>query len=128
VVATVLAVAGTVAIASGEVHLAGSFFWKGGDEPVNGDLTTVLTPSGKGEWDVAFHFDWEGEPHVFAGKAKGSLDGELVGNVSSDDPDHPLKFEFRGAFADGEFAGTHGYWNRKGELVPTGTLKLAPAG
>jgi len=33
------------------------------------------------------------------------------------DPGHPLKFEFKGAFSDGVFSGTHGYFNSKGELV-----------
>jgi len=45
-----------------------------------------------------------------------------------DDPGHPLKFEFKGAFSDGAFSGTHGYFNREGELVDSGTLELTPAG
>jgi hypothetical protein len=40
----------------------------------------------------------------------------------------PLKFELTGAFSDGTFSGTHGYFNGKGELVDSGTLELAPAG
>lgn len=127
--ALLLLVTGIVAAAPEEVRLEGSFLWERGDEKIEGELTSVrLTPSGEGTWEIAFRFDWEGEPHVFSGTAEGSLSGELAGNVASDDPGHPLKFEFRGAFADGQFSGTHGYWNAKGDLIPSGTLTLAPIG
>jgi len=52
----------------------------------------------------------------------------LIGKAASDDPEHPLKFEFEGAFSDGTFSGTHGYFNGLGELVDSGTLEFAQAG
>ena len=127
VLAIVIVAAGTAA-ADDEVALVGSFVWERSDKTLGGELDVVFTPSGTGEWMVAFQFDWEDEPHVFSGTAQGSLTGDLTGNVASDDPGHPLKFEFKGAFLDGKFTGTHGYFNGKGELVDSGTLELAPAG
>ena len=115
------------AMAGEPVALSGSYHWERGEESVDGELEVALTATGEGTWDVSFSFDWEGEPHVFGGTARGSLTGGLSGNVDSDDPSHPLKFEFTGAFSDGAFAGTHGYFNREGELVPSGTLELAAA-
>ena len=115
-------------LADDEVTLSGSYVWERPDETNEGELDAVFTPDGEGEWQVAFRFDWEGEPHVFEGTASGSFSGDLTGNVASDDPSHPLKFEFKGAFSAGTFSGTHGYFNSKGELVDSGTLKLAPAG
>ena len=53
---------------------------------------------------------------------------DLTGKVASDDPGHPLKFEFKGAFSDGAFSGTHGYFNGEGDLVDSGTLEFASAG
>ena len=113
--------------ADGEVTLAGSFVWERGNEIVEGDLEVVFMPRAEHEWAVAFHFEWEEEPHVFPGTVRGSLAGELIGNVASDDPSHPLKFEFQGTFSEGTFRGTHGYFNGSGELVHSGTLQLAPA-
>lgn len=124
----VMSLAAGPGMAGDPVALAGSYHWERGEESVDGTLEVEMTATGEGTWDIAFRFDWEGEPHVFEGKAKGSLSGELTGNVDSDDPGHPLKFEFTGAFSDGAFAGTHGYFNREGELVPSGTLELAAAG
>ena len=124
---TVVAVAVLPSLAADEVTLSGSFVWERPDEKIDGELDVVFTPSGEGEWRVTFRFDWEGKPRVFEGTAKGSLTGDLTGDVDSDDPGHPLKFEFRGSFSDGTFSGTHGYFS-KGELVDAGTLEFAPAG
>ena len=116
-------------LAGDEISFSGSFHWERPDgEEFDGELSAVFTPEKDGEWAVAFEFDWEGEPHVFLGSASGSLSGELSGKAASDDPGHPLKFEFKGAFSDGTFSGTHGYFNREGDLVDSGTLELAQAG
>jgi len=123
----VLVVIAVPGVAGERTNLSGSYIWERTDKTVEGELDVVLTPGDEGEWTVAFHFDWEGEPHVFEGTAKGSLTGDLFGNVDSDDPGHPLKFEFKGAFSDGTFNGTHGYFNSKGELVDSGTLEFASA-
>lgn len=117
------------ALAGEEASFSGSFVWERPDgERLEGELDVVFTPGDEGEWRVAFDFDWEGKPRIFEGTASGSLGGDLIGNVASDDPSHPLKFEFKGAFSDGTFTGTHGYFNRDGELVDSGTLELALAG
>ena len=124
----VVAVAALPSLADDEVTLSGSFVWERPDKSTDGELEVVFTPAGKEQWIVVFNFDWEDEPRVFEGTAQGSLTGDLSGNVASDDPGHPLKFEFKGAFSDGTFTGTHGYFNREGELVDSGTLEFVPAG
>ena len=102
-----------------------TFAWVRADKSIDGELDVVFTPAGKEQWVVVFDFDWEDEPRVFEGTAKGSLTGDLIGNVASDDPGHPLKFEFKGTFSEGTFTGTHGYFNREGGLVDSGTLEFA---
>lgn len=112
-------------VTADEVTLSGSYVWERSDKSIDGELEAVFVPAGKREWTVAFRFDWEGKPHVFEGTARGSLTGELIGNVASDDPGHPLEFEFKGAFAEGTFTGTHGYFKKSGDLAHSGTLELA---
>ena len=90
-----------------------------------GDLKAVFTPTGEGEWDVAFHFDWEDGPHVYKGTAKGDITaGEFGGEVENDNPERQATFRFRGSFEDGKFLGTHGSLQKDGTLRDTGTMSL----
>ncbi len=128
VVVCLIAGAIPATVAGDNARFSGSYVWDRPDQKTEGELDVVFTPTGEGAWNVVFRFDWEGEAREFAGTATGDLDGELKGNVDSDDPSHPLEFEFTGVFSDGKFNGTHGYFNRRGELVESGTLELVPAG
>jgi len=121
----VLAVAPT--FAGDDVTLEGSFIWAREDGERNGALRAVFTPTGKGEWDVAFHFDWEDAPRVFSGTCSGSLDGELAGNVVSDG-ERKMNFRFTGKFEDGTFSGTHGLVTDEGGIRDSGTLTLSSKG
>lgn len=115
-----------VALAGNEVTLEGSFVWARDDGDRTGDLTAVLTPDGENEWSVAFHFDWEGEPHTYLGTANGSLsDGPLEGTAENDSEENPASFRFSGEFEDGTFNGIHRYVNEDGNLQEIGTLTLA---
>jgi hypothetical protein len=109
------------------VALNGSFVWERDDTKQEGSLDVTLTPKENGQWDIEFRFDWEGEPRLFVGTAWGKLDGKLTGKVDSDDPGHPLKFRFEVDSAGGVLSGTHGYYNRMGSLIPSGTLELTSA-
>lgn len=108
------------------VTLEGSFVWARNDGDRTGPLTAVMTPDGDSEWDVAFHFTWEDEPHTYLGRASGTLgNGMLEGTATSDNPDHLLEFEFSGEFEDGTFYGTHGFVQEDGSLKDGGSLTLA---
>jgi len=109
--------------AGDDVTLEGGFVWEREEGNRTGDLTAILTPTGDGEWSVAFHFEWEDGPHVYTGTCSGSLDGELSGDITADGS-HEMKFEFSGAFEDGTFSGTHNYVNEDGESTRRGTLTL----
>ncbi|ANM29006.1 hypothetical protein ABI59_04430 [Acidobacteria bacterium Mor1] len=124
--AAVLAIFCTGAIAEKtEVTLEGSFVWARDDGDQTGDLKAVFTPNGDDAWNVAFHFEWEGKPHVYAGTASGNLKtGELSGEVESDSEERKTTFNFTGEFADGVFKGTHGAM-RDGELRELGTMELS---
>lgn len=101
--------------------LTGEFKWNRQDHP--GALKAVFTPTGENTWDVAFHFDFRDEPHIYSGTAEGSLDkGSLKGKVMSDG-DEPSPFTFEGEFVDGKFEGTHAS-TREEEPQDTGTLTL----
>ena len=124
-IALALALAGVV-VANEAVTLEGSFVWVRTDSESSGDLTAVLTPNGENEWDVAFHFVWEDEPHTYLGQATGTLDtGAFEGTAENDDPDHPLSFRFSGEFEDGTFSGTHSCVQDDGSLRDGGTLTLS---
>lgn len=119
----------TAGFGADEVRLEGSFVWERNDGDRTGALTAVMTPDGDNEWKVAFHFTWEDEPHTYLGRARGTLDdGPLAGTATSDDPDHLLRFEFRGEFEDGTFRGTHGFVQADGSVKDGGTLTLSPSG
>jgi len=101
--------------------LTGEFIWN--NEGQSGEIEAIFTGTTDGHWDVAFHFIWEDEPHIWAGTAEGSLtDGDLKGSVITD---HESKgtFVFEGTFKDGKFTGTHASM-RSGERDDTGTMTL----
>ena len=104
--------------------MAGEFLWN--NEGRTGDVKAIFTEGEEGKWNVAFHFTWEGEPHVYAGTAVGSLsEGELKGEVLTDGG-RQRTFKFAGAFEDGTFHGTHQSIGKDGKPRPTGTLTLQP--
>lgn len=109
--------------AGDDVTLEGGFVWEQEDGDREGDLKAVLTPTGNGEWDVSFHFEWEDSPRIFTGTCRGSLDGELSGDITSDG-EREMKFKFSGSFEDGTFNGTHGFVTKEGELKQAGKLML----
>ena len=117
----------TVAMAETK-DFSGSYVWERTDKTVEGELAIEVDDVSDGEWSIVFSFDWEGNDHRFEGRVTGDWDGDWVGQVDSDDPGHPLKFEFEGRFSDGVFSGTHGYFNSQGEFVPSGSLTFAPNG
>jgi hypothetical protein len=118
----VLALTAVPAFAGDDVTMTGGFVWTKDDGDHEGDLKAVFTPAGKGEWTVAFHFDWEDGPHVYTGTCKGSFDGELSGDITSDG-ERKMNFRFSGKFVDGEFSGTHGFVDGE-EVKDSGTLTL----
>lgn len=111
-------------LAADDVTLEGEFVWVRDDGNQDGALKAVLTPSGEGEWNVAFHFDWEDEPHIYTGTCSGSLDGELSGDIVSDG-EREMNFKFTGKFEDGKFSGTHGFVDEDGSMKDGGTLTLS---
>jgi len=114
--------------AADDVTLEGGFVWERGDGNREGDIKATLTPTGDGEWNVSFEFEWEDGPHVYTGTCSGSLDGELSGDITGDG-DYKPQFKFSGSFEDGKFSGTHDRVGKDGELKPSGTLTLsAPHG
>ena len=110
-------------LAGDDVTLEGGFVWEREDGDREGDLKAVLTPTGDGEWDVSFHFEWEDSPRIFIGTCSGSLDGELSGDITSDG-EREMKFKFSGSFEDGAFNGTHGFVTKEGEFKQAGKLML----
>ena len=109
--------------AGDDVTFEGQFNWVRDDGTKDGDLRAVLTPRGVGEWDVAFHFEWQDGPHVYTGSCSGNLDGELSGDIVSDG-EREMKFHFTGKFEDGTFSGTHAFVDDEGSLKDSGTLTL----
>ena len=92
-----------------------------------GDLKAVFTPTAENAWEVAFHFRFRGEQHVYEGTAEGSLsEGELKGAVKNESKKRT--FTFQGAFEDdGRFRGTHAEIRSDNERR-TGTLQLRESG
>lgn len=100
--------------------LNGEFHWTGGGS--TGDLEAVFTAAGDGVWEVAFHFEFRGQPHTYSGTAEGSLtEGALEGTVKNESKKRT--FTFSGTFADGKFKGTHAEIG-SGRESSTGTLTL----
>lgn len=120
VVAALVMSLGLVTGAGEKRTFKGAFEWS--DEGYEGDLKAVFTPAGEGKWDVAFHFEFQGQPHVYAGTAEGTLSGgELKGRVLTEDKKRT--YVFSGSFTDAEFHGTHAEVRKGGEHT-TGTLTL----
>ncbi|MCP3979131.1 MAG: hypothetical protein GY716_07335 [bacterium] len=100
--------------------LNGEFNWT--QRGTKGELEAVFTPTGENSWDVAFHFEFRGEPHIYAGTAEGNLKkGRLKGSVKNDNKKRT--FTFDGKVKDGVFQGTHAE-TTGGKPIDTGTLKL----
>ena len=115
-----VAVAGLASGADSNRTLKGTYEWTNSGK--TGELKAIFTPTGEGKWDVAFHFEFEGQPHVYAGTAEGSLsEGALKGTVKTENKKRT--FTFTGAIHDGTFTGTHADLSAEGEQ-PTGTLTL----
>jgi len=109
------------AIAEDSRTLTGEFVWSQREN--RGDLEVIFTPTGEDRWDVAFHFTFRGQPHVYSGTAEGSLsEGSLQGTVNNEDKRRT--FTFKGKFEDGKFTGTHAEVG-DGQEQATGTLTLA---
>lgn len=119
IVAAAVMTFGHVTGGAGKRTLTGTFHWTGGED--KGDLEAVFTPTSEGKWDVAFHFEFDGRPHTYAGTAEGTLAGDLKGRVRSDAGNRT--FTFKGTFAGGVFRGTHAEIAGGGQH-PTGTLTL----
>ena len=119
----VLFLAAMPGFAGDDVTLNGEFVWERDDGNRGGDIEAILTPTGDGEWSVAFHFEWEDGPHVYTGTCSGSLDGELSGEITSDGK-RKMQFKFSGSFEDGAFSGTHSFVTEEGGLRRAGTLTL----
>lgn len=100
--------------------LTGEYVWSSGGN--SGGLEAVFTPTGEGTWDVAFHFSFRRQAHVYTGTALGSLnDGELKGKVLNENKRRT--FTFRGTVEDGEFRGSHAEI-ANGRERKTGSLTL----
>ena len=107
--------------APGTQTLTGEFFWSGGG--ASGDLEAVFTSTGEQAWNVSFHFQFRGRPHVYRGTAEGSLSqGELQGKVKNENKGRT--FLFSGTVKDGKFRGTHAE-TEGGREQKTGTLTLS---
>jgi hypothetical protein len=117
-----LLLAMTVAHGAPETQtLTGEFHWSGGG--ASGDLEAVFTNTGEQAWDVSFHFEFRGRPHVYTGTAEGSLSqGELRGKVKNEKKRRT--FLFSGTVKDGKFRGAHAE-TEGGREQSTGTLTLS---
>lgn len=103
---------------SGTDTLTGEFESGYGD----GELEAEFTATGRDTWNVAFHFRFDGQRHVYRGTAKGSLTaGRLEGAVQTEGGQR--RFSFEGVFERGRFRGTH-YEVKRGRSQRTGTLTL----
>ena len=100
--------------------LNGSYIWnQRPSEP--GQLTAVFTPQSQDQWQVEFHFVFEGNSLTYKGHADGSLkNGALKGQVTNQGENRI--FVFQGQMRDGHFSGTHGERKRNGREYRTGTL------
>ena len=114
-----------IALAEESETLTGTFVWERDDGEISGDLEARFTSTGDNTWNVTFHFDWEGEPRIWKGTAKGSLKkGKLEGEATMDKKDKPATFTFTGKFKGGTFKGTHARIRKEGEPRATGRLTL----
>jgi hypothetical protein len=85
------------------VTLTGEYVWNG----EKSGLEAVFTGAGEGSWEVTFHVNWDGQPSVWKGTAKGGLsEGDLRGKAHPDGQQGP-SFVFFGSFVNGTFQGTY---------------------
>lgn len=118
---TALCIVGASTGAEGEKTLIGNYQWTQGN--TSDDLKAVFTAAGESSWEVKFYFDFRNEPHVYSGRAEGSLtDGPLKGEVK--DESKRRTFSFEGTVKGGAFHGKHAEL-RDGETLSTGTLDLS---
>jgi hypothetical protein len=118
--AILLTISAGTATAEEAQTLTGEFIWS--HRSTTGDLEAIFTPKGEGKWDVAFHFEFRGKPHVYSGTAEGSLKGgELKGTVLNESKHRT--FTFTGTVTEGQFSGTHAEIGDDGAME-TGTLTL----
>lgn len=102
------------------VVFVGEYNWRYQDRP--GPLRAEFTPTGPAEWDVAFHFKFDGSPHTYKGTAGGSLtEGALEGRVFSEN--RRRKFTFQGEVEDLVLEADHAEAT-SGRARRTGTLAL----
>jgi hypothetical protein len=98
----------------------GEYVWTKGGE--SGELEAVFTPAGEDAWDVAFHFTFKGDAHVYSGTAQGALStGDLSGKVRNENKRRT--FTFAGQVEKGVFTGTHAEIKDDGQ-TDMGTLTL----
>ena len=120
VAVTMILLLSAVAVADEARTLHGSYVWDARGD--SGDLRAEFKPLGENAWEVAFHFEFRGEKHVYSGMAEGTLaDGALKGTVRNESKKRTFTFE--GTVADGEFSGTHAE-TTEGRERDTGTLTL----
>lgn len=104
--------------------LVGEYQWRHQNQP--GPLRAEFTATGEEQWDVAFHFTFDGRDRIYLGTAEGSfLVGEFEGIVRSDD--ERRTFTFEAEIEDGKFEGTHAE-TTPGRAGRTGTMTLAVFG
>jgi hypothetical protein len=106
-----------------DISLTGQYVWK--SDPQNpGDVKAVFTHKAGDEYNVSFHFKFQGGEYTYTGSAKGKLDnGALAGEVK--DQTGRRTFVFEGTSAAGKFKGTHAEIGRRDKREDTGTITLA---
>lgn len=98
----------------------GEYRWNHRDN--RGPLEAVFTETGEEQWNVDFHFTFQGGDHVYTGTAEGSLSGgRLQGEVRNEDRNRT--FTFQGRFDGDVFRGTHAE-STAGREKDTGSLTL----
>jgi hypothetical protein len=99
--------------------LTGEYRW---EDRARGPLEAVFTATAEAHWNVAFHFTFQGQAHVYRGTATGSLtEGALEGQVW--DESKSQAYIFRGKAQKGAFRGTHAEVD-DGKEHELGTLTL----
>ncbi len=108
--------------ATADIKMTGQYIWNG--DPSNpGDVNAVFTPKKGDEYNVSFHFKFQGYEYTYTGSATGKLDnGHLEGEVK--DQTGRRTFVFAGDAKSGNFSGTHAEIGRRDKRQDTGTLTL----